>query len=156
MPDDRYWIYDDPTTNHARVHRKECESCRPRLNPGKDKDRWIGEFVDPQTAFYVLQTLNRKDSQGCGSCKPDRDTERRSADKLLTEIIDGICAPIAGTILALDERVPELDIAQETLEAIHGEFSRTQQEFSHTIARTRFLQIFAEAIAARNRRNRSN
>ena len=69
----RYWIYDDPTTNHARVHRSGCKSCRPRLNLGKDGDSWIGAFVDTQTAFYVMHTLNRKDSQGCEICKPDRD-----------------------------------------------------------------------------------
>ena len=77
MAEGRYWIYDDPATNRAKVHRHDCGFCNDGIGrkgeygPRLMNDEWIGPFLDRKIAFYVLDYLGRgRDSRGCGHCKP--------------------------------------------------------------------------------------
>ena len=76
MPE-HYWIYDDPTTNHARVHKHDCGYCNDGTGtgvrppgPGPDGDEWIGPFDTREIAFQRMRERGREDARGCRWCRP--------------------------------------------------------------------------------------
>ena len=73
-PDGGFWVYENDPTNRARVHRADCKFCNHgdgvhgRRNP--DKARWHGPFTTIKAACDKMRCLGKKDSGGCGYCKP--------------------------------------------------------------------------------------
>ena len=73
-PNGEFWVYENDPTNRARVHRGDCQYCNHgdgvhgRRNP--NKARWHGPFTTIKAACDKMRCLGKKDSGGCGYCKP--------------------------------------------------------------------------------------
>ena len=74
-PDGEFWVYENDPANRARVHRADCKFC----NHGKgihggggnpENARWHGPFPTVKAACDKMRELGKKDSGGCGYCKP--------------------------------------------------------------------------------------
>ena len=76
MGAEQYWIYEDPATNHARVHRHSCGHCNDGMGrlgipgPRKMGDYWIGPFLDRHAVLVAARCLDRKNFRGAGCCNP--------------------------------------------------------------------------------------
>ena len=69
-----FWVYENDPANRARVHWGDCGFCNHgggidgRGNP--KNGRWHGPFATIKEACDKMRGLKKKDSGGCGICKP--------------------------------------------------------------------------------------
>lgn len=68
-----FWVYEDDPTNRARVHRGNCRYC----NHGKgtrtkrlSDNRWHGPYSTSADAFATARRLGKRNTGGCGVCRP--------------------------------------------------------------------------------------
>lgn len=64
-----FWVYEDDVTNRARVHRSDCGHCNPH-EPRLPDNRWHGPYATREDAFEIERRLAKRDTGGCGICKP--------------------------------------------------------------------------------------
>ena len=74
-PADGFWVYENYPTNRARVHRGDCKFCNHGEGKGRgirnpNNGRWHGPFDTVEAACDKMCCLDKKDSGGCGFCKP--------------------------------------------------------------------------------------
>ena len=73
-PDGEFWVYENDPANRARVHRGDCPYCNhgDGIHDGGNpsNSRWHGPFTTIKAACDKMRCLNKKDSRGCGYCKP--------------------------------------------------------------------------------------
>lgn len=71
---DSLWVYDNWTTDRARVHRGDCADCNhgrgKMARPSAQHGRWRGPFYDREEAFEFARGLTRSEVVACSKCKP--------------------------------------------------------------------------------------
>ena len=68
-PPTAFWVYEDDPTNRARVHRGDCRYCNP-CGTRKPDNRWHGPYATRADAFAAMRRLGKRDTGGCGICRP--------------------------------------------------------------------------------------
>ena len=68
-PPTAFWVYEDDPTNRARVHRGDCRYCNP-CGIRKPDNRWHGPYATSADAFAIMRRLGKRDTGGCGTCRP--------------------------------------------------------------------------------------
>jgi F-type H+/Na+-transporting ATPase subunit beta len=70
-----FYVYEDDTTNKARVHTGRCMHC----NEGKGRKltrqpngRWYGPYGTQAAAQSFAEGLKKKDTNACGLCLPGK------------------------------------------------------------------------------------
>lgn len=75
----QFWVYENWTEPHARVHFDNCPHCNygsgTDKEKGPDNGKWIGPFESyenaKQLAVAFIEEHNCKDRNiDCGKCKP--------------------------------------------------------------------------------------
>ena len=64
-----FWVYEDDPTNRARVHKGDCRYCNP-CGTRKPDNRWHGPYATCADADAAMRRLGKRDTGGCGHCKP--------------------------------------------------------------------------------------
>lgn len=69
-----FYVYENWTRDHGRIHRAACPNCNHGLgvqpNASRQHGKWHGPFPDRQTAFAFAASLNRKSMAPCKKCQP--------------------------------------------------------------------------------------
>ena len=68
-----YWVYEDDSTNWARVHKGTCAYCNQGQGLHGSRlpvSRWHGPFLTREEAFSKLRATGRSNADGCKVCNP--------------------------------------------------------------------------------------